>query len=789
MDYATLFDDLKYAEDEDGVESILRDAGLLTDDPAIWFPLGGIENNFAAIGNQQSDPTGAFVEKIINAIDAMLMAGCFAYSIDPEGSQAPQSMSEAVDRFFGVRDGRLSNLTTRQQQELADSIQVVAVGSKKDPSYLIIDRGEGQTPAKFPDTFLSLMRSNKIRIPFVQGKFNAGGTGVLQFCGEKNYQLIVSRRRPDCPVDPGDQTRDLWGFTLVRRLLPSRGRRSSMYVYLAPDGQVPSFEADAIRVLPGKSGSNQPAPPYAIDLPYGTCIKLYNYRWRAKSLATLEGRYELERFLQTSCLPFRLTETRDGFRGHYYSTTVTGGWTSATIETEEGESKKLEDGFPAYADLNLEGIGKLPYQIAVFKPVREEKRIPYGVSFVVNGQVHGALPSDFVSRRLKFDYLSGKRGPLLVLVDCTAMNEKVREDFFMASRDRVRRNEVYTLIEQKLAENLKDHPGLQELNQRRRQQELEQHLNEEAPLEVFQKLLNSDPTLSNLFGVGGRLVTQTGPGSAPPFVGRKFPSFFRLKNPKEGQVKGCPNDRTCRVEFETDAVNDYFKRADSPGELIIDPPNLLEHSHLWNGRFETRFSVPWNAQIGDLVPVTITVTDVTRSAAPFICNFTLKVEPEAGEDSSSGPPGKSQKPSPNGRQTRVALAPPRPREVRKEEWEKHDPAFTKYDALRIKHDGQGGYDYFVNIDNAFLINELARAKETDKPLIKFWFTWGLVLAAVGVLKHTDRLTKETTVNNGQNTDEEEEGKQDDLELVNQACSGFAQVIIPIIRTLYHGPRD
>jgi hypothetical protein len=722
MNYAILFDQLKYAEDEDGVESILRDAGFLTDDPAIWIPLGGIENNFAAIGNQQSDPTGAYVEKIINAIDAMLMAGSFAYGIDPESAQAPQSMTEAVDRFFGVKDGRLSNLTAREQQALADNIHVVAVGSKKEPSYLIIDRGEGQTPAKFPDTFLSLMRSNKIRIPFVQGKFNSGGTGVLQFCGEKNYQLIVSRRRPGCPVDPEDQTSDLWGFTIVRRLLPSGGRRSSMYVYLAPDGQVPFFKANAIRVLPGKSGPNQPAPPYAIDLPYGTCIKLYNYRWRAKSLATLEGRYELERFLQTSSLPFRLTETRDVFRGNYFSTTVTGGWTSATTETEDGESKKLEDGFPAYADLNLGGIGKLPYQIAVFKPVKDEKRIPHGISFVVNGQVHGALPSDFVTRRLHFDYLVGKRGPLLVLVDCTAMNEHVREDFFMASRDRVRRNEVYALIEQKLAENLKDHPGLQELNQRRRQQELEQHLNEEAPLEVFQKLLNSDPTLSSLFGGGDRLVTQTGPGSAPSFVGRKFPSFFRLKNPKEGQVKGCPIDRTCRVEFETDVVNDYFKRVDSPGELIIDPPNLLEHSHLWNGRFETRFSVPWSAQIGDLVPVTVTVSDVTRSAAPFTCNFTLKVEPEAGEDSSSGPPGKSQKPSPNGRQTRVTLAPPRPREVRKEEWEKHEPPFTKYDALRIKHDGQGGYDYFVNIDNAFLINELSRAKETDKPLIKFWFT-------------------------------------------------------------------
>ncbi len=258
---------------------------------------------------------------------------------------------------------------------------------------------------------------------------------------------------------------------------------------------------------------------------------------------------------------------------------------------------------------------------------------------------------------------------------------------------------------------------------------------------------------------------------------------------KRHQIKGCPINKTCRVEFETDATNDYFKRADSPGELIIDPPNLLEHSHLWNGRFETRFSMPWNAEVGTQVLVTVTVNDVSR-VNPFVCTFTLKAEPEVPDDPLSGPTGNPQRPYPNGRQRRVVLAPPKPREVRKEEWEKYDPPFTKYDALRVKSDGQEGYDYFLNIDNVFLINELSRAKEVDKPLIKFWFTWGLVLAAVGILKHADRLAKgEVTLNNRQDSDEEEEEKLGDLESVNRACSGFAQVIIPIIRTLYHGPVD
>ena len=55
--------------------------------------------------------------------------------------------------------------------------------------------------------------------------------------------------------------------------------------------------------------------------------------------------------------------------------------------------------------------------------------MPHGVSFIVNGQVHGSLPPDFVKRKLKFDYLDDRRRPLLVTVDCTAMDARVREDF------------------------------------------------------------------------------------------------------------------------------------------------------------------------------------------------------------------------------------------------------------------------------------------------------------------------------------------------------------------------
>ena len=129
-------------------------------------------------------------------------------------------MAEAARQFFGIPSGRLENLDAKDRTSLAEMIQLIAVGSKPEPNYLIIDKGEGQTPSSFPQTFLSLARSNKLRIPFVQGKYNAGGTGALRFCGQQNYQLLVSRRAPDLLSTRDKPNEDRWGFTLIRRLRP-----------------------------------------------------------------------------------------------------------------------------------------------------------------------------------------------------------------------------------------------------------------------------------------------------------------------------------------------------------------------------------------------------------------------------------------------------------------------------------------------------------------------------------------------------------------------------------------
>jgi hypothetical protein len=782
MEPSMLFDRLLRAEDESEVDQILRRAGYGLDNEQAWRPLGDMENNFSTVGNQQTEATAALVEKLINGIDAVLMAQCFKAGLNPEDpDKAPRTMIGAVERFFSVKDGLLANLDSGSRTRLAQNIHMVAVGDKSSPCYLIIDRGEGQTPDAFPETFLSLNRSNKLRIPFVQGKFNSGGTGVLQFCGRQNMQLIVSRRDPEAPTDAGDTSRALWGFTIVRRMRPSDGRKNSMYVYLAPGGAVPRFSADTIPVLPEDRRSIAPRP-YAVGLKYGTCVKLYQFRWKAKSIATTDARYELERFLHSPCLPFRLTEARE-YKANYYSTTVSGVW--ATIGAGDETDDKIEPGFPAYADLNLPEIGPLPYRIAVFQSAVNTRHVPHGIFFTVNGQVHGSLPSDFISRQLRFDYL---KDHLLVSVDCTGMDPTVREDFFMASRDRVRKNEAYDEVVDHLKSELRDHSGLKLLNAARRKQEIEETLNDETETKnLFSELLKADPLLANLFGIGDRLTTKSGPAPGPdtPFVGKQFPTYFRLsKNPGSGLVKHCPVNLTCRVEFETDAVNDYFRRPDSAGSLTITPANIIEHANLWNGRFNAQVRVPWDANPGDRIEVAVSVEDVQTEAraAPFVSKFTLIADPEAAPRKSGGESGDTSKTRPaggngDGPGTGSGLAMP---EVKEKHF--HEPRTS----LQVRHDHKGELEYFLNLDNGFLVNELTRTKdEGERALVKFWFKYGLLLCALGMVKEQNIRAEEQQAQSDR--DAEDESEADDLSQLSMYCDGLARVIIPVIRRLYRGP--
>ena len=480
---------------------------------------------------------------------------------------------------------------TSERTRLAERIQLVACGTKEEPAYLIVDEGEGQCPDQFPNTFLSLIRDNKTRIPFVQGKYNMGGTGVLQFSGKHSFQLIISKRQPDIPSSSDVLYKNMWGVTLIRRMEPAPDQPQSMYVYLAPDGKVISFEADTLQLKPGDYPD-----PYKEDLSAGTCIKMWNYKLQRglKTIATLDLRYEIERYLQEPVLPIRIRERRPNYRAHSYDTTASG---LATVLADKPENLEFSDTSP----LKVPGVGDVGIRVVIIREDPEQNtndRYPAGIFFTVNGQLHGELGKGFISRKTKLDYVADT---MIVVVDCTGLPQRIREDLFMASRDRMRQCDEGDDLEEAIVEYIKEHPGIRELNARRRQERLASALSEEETAKVIQNLVRSDPTLAQLFGKG-ELIKLPGRDipNAEPYEGRKFPTLFRIHNePKEGLVKHCPKNRQCRVEFETDAANDYFDRLDDRGHIESHGTTQLLSHNLWNGTATLKFGLPPNTNVGD----------------------------------------------------------------------------------------------------------------------------------------------------------------------------------------------
>jgi len=318
---------LAHCDTEAAVIQCLTEHGLW-DNPEHWRLYGDLENNFGVIGGQSSRPEGALAEKLINSMDAILMAACVACGIDPRSQEAPQSMKEGLQDFFGIKDGSLENLSIEERESLASRIRLVASGSKSKPCLTIIDDGEGQTADTMPSTLLSISLDNKFWIAFVQGMHNAGGTGALQFCGKEHMELIITKRDPLLTSNTND---DHWAFTVVRRVNPGVGDSSSSYKYLAPGGKVLSFPAESMPLLPG------PYPHQTGEaMTHGTFIRLYEYdvSSRNRGNITQSMHHALSLLFPNPALPIRLHERRESMNPKAADTTVSSSVQSTKTRSE-----------------------------------------------------------------------------------------------------------------------------------------------------------------------------------------------------------------------------------------------------------------------------------------------------------------------------------------------------------------------------------------------------------------------------------------------------------------------
>ena len=603
-----LFNNIFKSKDEGELDEVLRNYDFILRQEN-WKPLGANRNNYGVVKNQQSSPIAALVEKITNSIDAILTKKCFEFGINPKSNKAPESMDSAVKSFFP--DSSNWDLKTNRRKQ-AEDIQIIADGkgpksSKFDTSVIIYDNGEGQDPSDFEDTFLSLLKGNKNEVPFVQGKYNMGGSGSIVFCGKKKYQLIASKRH----TGNGE-----FGFTIVREHLKQESDKTkeTWYEYLIYNDRIISFPIDELELgLCNRKFTT------------GTVIKLYSYQFpKGYSAFSQDLNQSINEYIYSPALPILTADTKERYPNNIVLENVLYGLKRRLIAEKEDY---IDDHFSD--EFTHERFGKFKVTCYVFKSkvkdydiknTKEYIRKRYfknsmSVLFSLNGQVHGHYKPEFITRTLKLNIL---RDYLLIHVDCTNMEYNFRKELFMASRDRMKGGEENESLRAYLKQKLgQANSRLRQIAKKRKQSNDLDSSQLEQSIKTLSKGLPFDSDIFNLIKDTLKVEPQEKPInkniSEKVFKGERYPAVFKLNShDKKNKVCKIPLEGNQVIKFLTDVADDYFDRIDEPGELTISlNPNEPVESPNTEKIEEERFREPSE------------LFDITKSSP---CSGTIKLQ-------------------------------------------------------------------------------------------------------------------------------------------------------------------
>lgn len=642
-----LFFKLLNAKNESEVEQIILKDEILKHNNN-WKPYGGNQNNFGTFENQQNHPIPALVEKITNSIDACLMKKCYENDIDPISNDAPSTMYEAVEKFFGIKDCNMNDLTDKQRRSIAEEIQVIATGDMGQPNIRIYDNGEGQLPEKFEETLLSLHRGNKIKIPFAQGKYNMGSTGAVVFCGDKKYQLIGSKRAND------DNAK--FGFTLVRKHPLSQSERnenyrSTWYEYLTIEGKIPSFEADSLDL--GLKNRNFES---------GTIIQLYSFQPSRGNSGNISTDFykSFNQYFYDLPLPFLVYETRYKHTPKNPNYKIIKGNRN---RIDDDPKNNVESTISLVLETNLganNSYFKIPINITVFKIQKDDGQERQYIDhknliFTLNGQVHGYEGHTFISKDLGFPLL---KKCTLVSVDCNYLPVDVMQELFMSNRTHLKQGKLTEQLKKEVTDLIKGNEILRNINEKRKKELIGQSNNKD-----FDSVIDLLPSNSEVFdflkkdsSLPFSRVKKKGKSSS----GRKqekneskqlkrFPSQFKLKLKEDAagrRIKTIPLNKNGHVDIKTDVDDYYLFRSSDAGELQIE---ILQKSGLnqttsnekgksgnttaqsitvnrsgpSNGNIRLDIKPTKNAKVGDEVDIRVNLSSPSED---FTCQFTVRVD-------------------------------------------------------------------------------------------------------------------------------------------------------------------
>jgi len=721
-------------ESEDEICDLFESVSELKND-ANWHPLDNRETNYNVTTNQAATGGKAATELMTNMVDSILTRECLAKGIDPISSDAPKSMHAAVKEFDLVEKslsgGKIINADKSSRRSFAEKNLIIGVTGFKEtqrktnniwPCYTFADNGEGQHSSDFKDTFLSLSAGNKKEIPFVQGKYNMGSSGVLGYCGKHWFKLIVSRKY--------DKT-GAWGWTLMRR---KPGDGMPVAQYFAIDGEILTFEDEGI--YPFKKQNKKLYEPFYLKS--GTIVKLYDYHIGRK-YKDFRGAREtfnsnlIETILPFEILDFRVTPSKtrhsDKKRMEGIDSRIICGMEHLLFESHKDEinpkevddataGEKMQVGTIDHPQLGKIEITAVPLKETI--PVWYKPPYNFRIFHSVNGQVQYRGTRGYLSQQCK---LAPIKDRVAIFVDSTNLKESAHNDIWKGDREGIRENDTGEIYLEEIKNTIMESESLKEWKQRVSRQELAKAATEETN-DLFQKLVDSNPDFVNLLeNIAPTIrIKSIRPKKEKIYKGEYVPTFLKLKSPKN-KILSIPINKKRMAVAETNAVNDYFTRAENKGELIISSEDVkskfvIKH-FLKDGNLVISFKlVEGAAKVGDTLSFNIGLQD-DLIAEPLICEISIKLieaEVKRRPKPDRPKPGKKEKDveehklglpayvlldKEGGRKILGNTTQPWP-----DNFNENDGGYiTEHDDMKI---------YYINIDNSYYLKHLVKQKTDNE---------------------------------------------------------------------------
>jgi hypothetical protein len=700
-------------------------------------------------------------------VDAVLMRHAFEKGIDPKSPQAPQTMYEAVRSLVNphLQGGKLSSLDPKDSwlREFATKNLIIGItGAKRKadglPCYTFVDNGEGQHPDNFERTFLSLSAGNKKSIPFVQGKYNMGSSGVLGYCGRKWFKLVVSRRYDG---------KAPWGWTLMRRRPDSHDAMPVVQYFVLSDRSVPRFEQDFLYPLNTSVGSVYEGTV----LRTGTVVKLYDYNVGAKFLSFRGAREAFNENLVETILPFRLLDLRQtpdkkrsGDRALGVDPRPFYGMEFLLLRSHKEAELEDEDEAAAATDAALHvgdvqdpELGQISVSAIPLKPLEEQpswlKDSKFRVFHCVNGQVQFKETRGYLSQSCKLPALKDR---VVVIVDASNLGFGAHNEVWKGDREHTRNTILGERYKEAVADIIRNSESLKELQTQVARQEL-QRATKTQNNALFQKLLDQDRTLAGLLSgrspeirvpsSGGENGGEAGGGD---FEGKRSPTYLRFEEKAARNGVEIPVNRTRPIACRTDAENGYLRRSVNRGEVLL-PAELTDRfsirEQLHNGRLTLFLTpVPGRVTVDEVFKVSVGLIDPeTPQAVETEGTIEIRIAREAtaeserekkeGERPKSGE-GKNRQG--DGKDAPLKGLPPcvlltrDGREVKGYQVEQWPAGFTYEDGGFVEDLGEEGAIFKINLDNSYYMKYVQNERgEENKAVIASKYILGMRVLMLG----------------------------------------------------------